>query len=73
MKKTGWWRVVVKKSIPSLKIRQIIKNRIQRVNTKTYFPPKLEAIEKKEIYNNYFKSDIQNLEKLLDKKMYWDL
>jgi len=73
MKKTGWWRVVLKNSIPSLKIRQIIKNRIQRANIKTYSPSKLEEIEKKEIYNTYFKNDVQNLEKLLDKKMSWDL
>ena len=73
MKKTGWWRVVLKNSIPSLKIRQIIKNRIQRANIKTYSPPKLDNIEKNEIYNTYFKNDVQSLEKLLDKKMYWDL
>ena len=72
MKKTGWWRVFLKNIIPSLKIRQIIRNRIQRLNIKTYSPPKLEELEKKEIYNKYFKNDVQDLEKLLNKKMCWD-
>ena len=73
MKKTGWWRIIIKNSIPSLKIRQIIKNRIQRANTIIHTPPKLDDSEKKEIYNTYFKNDVKDLEKLLNKKMYWDL
>ena len=73
MKKTGWWRVVLKNIIPSLKIRQIIKNKIQRANIRTYSPPKLSEREKKEIYNTYFKNEVKELEKLLNKKMYWNI
>ena len=72
MKKSGWWRQMVKALIPSLKVRQIIKNRIQRANLKTYTPPVLDKEEKEEIYNTYFRSDVKKLEVLLNKRMYWD-
>jgi len=72
MKKTGWWRVVIKNIIPSLKIRQIIKNKIQRANISTFTPPKLTEQEKKELFNNYFKKDVENLELLLNQKMNWN-
>ena len=72
MKKTGWWRVVIKSFIPSLKIRQIIKNRIQMANISTFSPPKLSKKEKQHIYNSYFKEDVQQLEKLLSMQMNWD-
>ena len=73
MKRTGWWRKLFKMIIPSLKNRQIIKNRIQRANTTTYTPPYLVKKERERIYKTYFKNDILELENLLNKKMYWDI
>ena len=72
MKKTGWWRVIIKNMIPSLKVRQIIKNRIQRANISTFTPSKLLEQERNEIFNTYFKKDVESLELLLNKKMNWN-
>ena len=72
MNKTGWWRVIIKNMIPSLKVRQIIKNRIQRANISTFTPSKLLEQERNEIFNTYFKKDVENLELLLNKKMNWN-
>jgi len=69
MKKTGWWRVLLKKMIPSLKIRQIIKNRIQRANISAFNPPKLDHLVKLKIYNSYFRDDVNNLEGLLKRDL----
>jgi hypothetical protein len=73
MKKRGWWRILLKKMIPSLKIRQIIKNRIQRANISTFIPEKLSVIQRKMMYDTYFKEDIIAIEDIIDRKMYWDL
>ena len=73
MKKTGFWRIVLKSLIPSLKIRQIIKNRLQRLNTREYTPKALSQTDKKVIFEKYFKQDIKALEKLIGKKMNWNL
>ncbi|MDA9808158.1 sulfotransferase domain-containing protein [Flavobacteriales bacterium] len=67
MKKTGWWRVLLKKMIPSLKIRQIIKNRIQRANISVFNPPKLTQIQRHNIYNSYFSRDVHDLSVLLNR------
>ena len=72
MKKTGWWRVLIKRMIPSLKIRQIIKNRIQRANITTFTPSKLSSLEKRELFNLFFKDDVGELELLLNKRMNWN-
>jgi len=72
MKKTGWWRRLLKQIIPSLKVRQIIKNRIQRLNISTFVPVKLSPSQRSVIYKTYFKQDIESLEILLGKKMFWD-
>ena len=72
MKKTGCWRVLIKRIIPSLKIRQIIKNRIQRANITTFTPSKLSSLEKKELFNLFFKDDVGKLELLLNKRMNWN-
>ena len=72
MKKTGWWRRFLKKMIPSIKIRQIIKNRIQMANISAFNPPQISQVERQNIYNSYFKQDVHNLEELLKRKMYWD-
>ena len=72
MKKTGWWRTLIKQIIPSLKIRQIMKNRIQRANISAFNQPQISQVERQNIYNSYFKQDVHNLEELLKRKMYWD-
>ena len=69
MKKTGWWRTLIKQIIPSLKIRQIMKNRIQRANISAFNPPKISQKERRNIYNSYFKDDIHNLEGLLNRDL----
>ena len=73
MKKRGWWRILLKKMVPSLKIRQIIKNRIQRANISTFTPEKLSVIQRKIMYDTYFKEDIADIEDIIGRKMYWDL
>ena len=72
MKKTGFWRTIIKKMIPSLKVRQIIKNRVQRANISSFTAKELTAVVKKEIYNTYFADQIVLLEQLLNKKMNWN-
>ena len=71
MQKTGWWRQIIKNIFPSLKIRQIIKNRIQRLNITTFTPPKLSDEERKNILNHYFCKDIKTVEGLLAREMNW--
>jgi len=71
MKKTGWWRVFFKKIIPSLKIRQIIKNRIQRINIKEFKPQQLSQEIKLNLLERYFREDILNFERIINKKMNW--
>ncbi|MBA93783.1 MAG: hypothetical protein CMG47_01790 [Candidatus Marinimicrobia bacterium] len=71
MKKNGWWRVFLKKIIPSLKLRQIIKNRIQRINIKEFKAQQLSEELKSELLEKYFRDDISNFERLINKKMNW--
>ncbi len=71
MKKNGWWRVFLKRVIPSLKARQIIKNRIQRINIKEFNAPQLSEELKSELLEKYFRDDISNFERLINKKMNW--
>jgi hypothetical protein len=72
MQKTGWWRIVIKNMIPSLKMRQIIKNRIQRANLNEFIPPQLSEFEKQNIFEVDFKDDVNKLEILLGRKMNWN-
>ena len=69
LKKHGWWRMCLKNIIPSLKIRQIIKNKIQRANNSKFTPPKLTKTQRKRIYDSYFRNDIQSLEEILSKDL----
>jgi len=71
MNKRGWWRTVIKNLIPSLKVRQIVKNRILRANIREYSPPKLSQTNKKAIFEEYFKSDVDELEQLIKRQMNW--
>jgi hypothetical protein len=71
MQKTGWWRILIKNMIPSLKMRQIIKNRLQRVNLNAFTPPQLAEFERQNIFELNFKEDVKKLEILLGRKMNW--
>ena len=72
MQKTGWWRILIKNMIPSLKARQIIKNRLQRANLNTFIPPQLAEFERQNIFELNFKDDVKKLEILLGRKMNWN-
>ena len=71
MQKTGWWRQIIKNIFPSAKSRQIIKNRIQRLNITTFTPNKLSVKEREDIFKSYFTEDIKIVEELLERKMNW--
>ena len=71
MKKKGWWRTVLKFMVPSVQLRQIIRNKVQRVNLKEFQKEKLSEKLKTDLYNEYFKEDIIKFEKLTNKKLSW--
>ena len=71
LNKKGWWNNAVKTLIPSLKYRQIIRNRIQSLNTKPFIYDELPEKIKKSIYMKYFKNDIFKFEQLVKKKFDW--
>ena len=66
IKRGGWWRDLFKSLIPSLKIRQIIKNRIQRANISEFNPPQFSKQERIRIFNLYFKNDVTRLQTSLN-------
>ncbi|MAM05715.1 MAG: hypothetical protein CMD06_07160 [Flavobacteriales bacterium] len=70
--KKGVWRDIGKKIIPSLKYRQFIKNKLQTLNLKQVQNIPLSAIDKKHIFETYFKEDVKLLEKLINKEMNWE-
>lgn len=69
--KKAWWRDVIKLMLPYVKCRQIIRNRIQRMNIVEYTPESLSQELKSELLEIYFREDISKLERLLNKKMNW--
>ena len=71
MKKKAWWRSILKFMIPSVQLRQIIRNRIQRLNIKQFKAEKITLELKSELYKKYFKSSILHFENLSNKKMNW--
>lgn len=71
MKKKAWWRSILKFMIPSVQLRQIIRNRIQRLNIKQFKAEKITLELKSELYNKYFKSSVLHFENLSNKKMNW--
>ena len=71
MKSKSWFRKILKNLIPSIKIRQIIRNKIQRLNNTTFKHPISDANVKMMLYNKYFKEDIKQLERILNKRMNW--
>lgn len=72
MKREGLWRNILKNIIPSLRVRQIIKNNLQRLNITEYTPKDLSPIDKIAIFEKYFKDDVEELEKLIERKMNWN-
>ena len=72
MRRKGWWRETLKALIPSLKVRQIIKNRLQRLNIRSFTPKEIPVKHQKQIFEEYFEDDVIELEDLLNRKMNWD-
>ncbi len=71
MNKRGWWRDVIKFMIPSVQLRQIIRNRIQRINITEFKAQQLSQEVRSNLLEKYFRKDIYDLEKTLNKKMNW--
>ena len=71
IKKRGWWRKVIKFMVPSIQLRQIIRNRIQRINSTEFKYQQLSQEVKSDILEKYFREDISNLERIINKKMNW--
>ena len=68
MMKQGWWIKVLKKMIPFTQVRQIIRNRVIRLNLKEINPPKLKQELKDQLYQKYFAEDNKLFKQLADQK-----
>ena len=71
MKKKGWWRTIIKWLLPSIQFRQIIRNRVQRLNIKEYKAEKISEELKSKLFSSYFRANIDKFERLTNKKMNW--
>ena len=71
MNKRGWFRDIIKFMVPSKQLRQIINNKIQRINITEFKAQQLSEEVKSELLEKYFRKDISHLEKILNKKMNW--
>ena len=71
MNKRGWLRDTIKFMFPSKEFRQIINNKIQRINITEFKPNPLPDELKSILLEKYFRDDISNLERMLNKKMNW--
>jgi len=71
MKKRGWWRKILKFLVPSIQLRQIIRNKIQRANIIEIKVDKLSDELKREIYRSYFSEQIDSFSKTSNKKISW--
>lgn len=71
MKKKGWWRTIIKWLLPSIQLRQIIRNRVQRLNIKEYKAEKISEELKSKLFSSYFRANIDKFERLTNKKMNW--
>ena len=71
MKKKGWWRTIIKWLLPSIQFRQIIRNRVQRLNIKEYRAEKISEELKSKLFSSYFRANIDKFERLTNKKMNW--
>ena len=65
MKKDFLLKRIIKKIIPSLSIRQKIRNKIHASNNKTFSKTPLLEEERQFCYSHYFKNDIELLEETL--------
>lgn len=70
MQKKGWWRKLLKKSLPA-QFRQILKNKIQRANISSFSPEPLDKEWRKIIFDKYFAEDVAQLEKIIGKNQLW--
>ena len=71
MKNKSWFRKIIKYLIPSFTIRQILRNKIHKLNNTSFQPKELSDDSKFRILAKYFKKDIVNLETILNKDMNW--
>ena len=62
---------MIKSMVPSKQFRQIINNKIQGINIKEFNPVPLTDELKSILLEKYFRDDISNLERILNKKMNW--
>jgi len=72
LKKKGIFRNLLKKIIPSLMLRQILINKIHKLNNKNFTPPFLSIEDKEKIFDKYFAADVIRTENLLNRKMNWN-
>ena len=63
MKKKGWWRTIIKWLLPSIQLRQIIRNRVQRLNIKEYKAEKISEELKSKLFSSYFRDNIDKFER----------
>ena len=71
MNKRGWLRDIIKFMVPSKQLRQIIHNKMQRINIKEFKAKPLTDELKSSLLEKYFREDICNLERIINKKMNW--
>ena len=71
MNQRGWFRDMIKFMVPSKQFRQIINDKIQRINIKEFKSIPLTDELKSILLEKYFREDIANLERILNKKMNW--
>ena len=72
LKSKGWFRNLAKKFIFSAQTRQLIKNKVNRLNEKEHVFSKLSVELKSSLMTRYFSQDIDMLENLIEKKMNWN-
>ena len=61
----------IKWLVPSVQLRQIIRNWIQRSNLQEYKAEKLTRELRRQLFYSYFKENIDKFERLTNKKMDW--
>ena len=53
-------------------LRQILINKIHKLNNKNFTPPFLSIEDKEKIFDKYFAADVIRTENLLNRKMNWN-
>ena len=69
----GLHKKIMKSIVPSKVYRQILVNKLRRVNEVPIKKNKLDLNLKKEIFDNFFKKDVNKLEAMINKKMFWNV